>query len=675
MNGSISCPKCNREIGGNNKFCPYCGGKLNVSPSFVPQCQNNNVQQFSSNNILNGRYRIENVIEKCDLYTTYLADDITLQMKVVINEFHSKDLIQEEARNRAKFSGLPGIAEMRDYFEQGESAYTVMEWLNGGSLQNFIDRNGYGNPNDVQSGMGKKLSMDMTKQMMEPIISGLIKIHEAGSLHGDICPDNMAFSNKGMLKLLHPFHQTNTEENSDKTVMLNMGYAPIETYHISGSKGPWSDVYSLCATMYKCVTGIQPVEAGERAYQDTLKRPSELGVQINPYDEAALMTGLSVNADKRFVDMKVLYKALYRTVQSQSQTPPQTPPSQVATNTQKKNTAEPKKKNTGLIVGIIASAVLLVGVVIAGIFILPNLLSSDKQKETASKNEEEIKQDTKSELSDKDLLRIELIDEQAAADDSYTNQKEVLEQYYTFASEYNAVDEISEQVEECFEKYQSGILEHVDMLAALDVYPAMYIQIKLELDSVLELAERFEKAGIEVNCENSESKDSTLQVDYKQNLITNFDDKAFESINSNGVISRSVLWSAMENADQTGLFNNSDADDPLRLRYAAALAFHIDSQLTGTDAAADIAKIYDSLEATDYSPLLLYYLSYNYGDDKAKDWYKEVNAILASTIGDFDSMTINEKRNTIFYLSANDGDYATARSQIREYMQNNFKKP
>jgi len=93
------------------------------------------------------------------------------------------------------------------------------------------------------------------------------------------------------------------------------------------------------------------------------------------------------------------------------------------------------------------------------------------------------------------------------------------------------------------------------------------------------------------------------------------------------------------------------------------------------DAALDTSKIYEVLEATDYSPLLLYYLSYNYGDDKAKEWYQEVNNILSSTVGDFNSMSINEKKNMVFYLSANDGNYATARAQIREYMQQDFVKP
>ena len=723
MNGSIICPNCNREIGANNKFCPYCGGKLGGAQPSVQLSQGSNMYQLSPNTVLNGRYRIESIKGEGDNFISYLAEDITLQMKVVVNEFFLKGYVnrdsadsqnvvvsdqsayeqvqkcknafQEEARNRAKLSGLPGIVEVRDYFEQNGTAYTVMEWLNGGSLQDFIERNGYGSPTDVHMGIGKRITMDMAKQIMEPIITSLIKAHDAGVLHGDICPDNMALNNKGSLKLLHAATQTTIGSSSDKTVMLNMGYAPIENYHSSGSKGPWSDVYSLCATIYKCITGIQPIDASERAYQDTLKKPSELGIQINPYDEAALMTGLAVNVDKRFVDMKVLYKALYRTSQQSQQTPQiQQQPLNEQAKKQKagkepdQNSTNQKKTNVGLIIGIVVAAVMLVAVVIVGALVLPNVLSGNELPSKATQTIEEQKKDEKeeekteaiepqeeTELSEKDLLRIELIDEQAAEDASYTNQKDVLEQYYAFAADYNAVKEVSEQVEECFGKYQTGIIEHVNMLDAQDVFPAMYIQMRSEIDTVIELAERFEEVGIELNYEETESRYSVLQVDYKQRLVDNFDSKAIETINNNGVISRSVLWAAMENADQTGLFDNTNPEDPLRLRYVAALTFHTDSELAGVDPALDTSKIYEVLEATDYSPLLLYYLSYNYGDDKAKEWYKEVNSIMASTVGDFDSLSINDKKNMIFYLNANGGDYATAREQIREYMQQNFVKP
>lgn len=717
MNGNIICPSCNREIGANNKFCPYCGAKLGGVQSAVPRQQGTDRYQLAANTVLNGRYRIEGVQEEGNNYISYLAEDTTLQMKVVVNEFFVKGFVtreqngsaniivsdqsaneqvqkwknafREEARERAKLSGLPGIAEVRDYFEQNQTAYTVMEWLNGGSLQDFIDRNGYSAPNDAQKGMGKRISMDMAKQIMEPIIASLMKAHDAGVLHGDICPDNMAFNNKGNLKLLYAADQTTIGGSNDKTVMLNMGYAPIENYQSSGSKGSWSDVYSLCATIYKCVTGIQPVEASQRAYQDTLVKPSELGIQIHPYDEAALMMGLAMDADKRFVDMKVLHKALYRAPQQQTQQTSQEVPQNQRAQQTPQHPKTQKKTNAGLIVGISVAAVMLVAVVIVGVLVLPNILSKDassfkaEQSDTEQKKEEteeEISRETtevqeNTELSDKDLLRIELIDEQAAQDSSYTNQKDVLEQYYVFAADYHAVDEVSEQVEECFEKYQTGILEHVAMLEALDVLPAMYIQMSSEIDTVTELSERFAAVGIELDAEEAESKYSSLQSDYKQRLIDNFDNKALENINSNGVISRSVLWAAMENADQTGLFDGSDPEDSLRLRYVAALTFHTDNELTGIDSDADTAKIYEALEATDYSPLLLYYLSYNYGDDKAKEWYSAVNDILASTVGDFDSMSMNEKKNMVFYLNANGGEYATAREQIREYMQQNFVQP
>lgn len=725
MNENIICPSCHREIGDKHKFCPYCGGKLGNVQSAVSQ-QGSERYQLAANTVLNGRYRIEGVQEEGNNYISYLAEDTTLQMKVVVNEFFVKGFVtreqngsaniivsdqsaneqiqkwknafREEARERAKLSGLPGIAEVRDYFEQNQTAYTVMEWLNGGSLQDFIDRNGYSAPNDAQKGMGKRISMDMAKQIMEPVIASLMKAHDAGVLHGDICPDNMAFNNKGNLKLLYAADQTTIGGSNDKTVMLNMGYAPIENYQSSGSKGPWSDVYSLCATIYKCVTGIQPVEASQRAYQDTLVKPSELGIQIHPYDEAALMMGLAMDADKRFVDMKVLHKALYRAPQQQTQQTSQAvQQTQQASQPPKRPVQEPpvnqkapqKKKNTGLIIGILIAVVMLVAVVIAGVLLLPDILSKDasfgkteqsgteqKKEETEEETSEETTEaQENTELSEKDLLRIELIDEQAAQDASYTNQKDVLEQYYAFAADYHAVDEVSEQVEECFEKYQTGILEHVAMLEALDVLPAMYIQMCSEIDTVTELSERFAAVGIELDAEEAESKYSALQSDYKQRLIDNFDNKAQENINSNGVISRSVLWAAMENADQTGLFDNSDPEDPLRLRYVAALTFHTDNELTGIDSDADTAKIYEVLEATDYSPLLLYYLSYNYGDDKAKEWYSAVNDILASTVGDFDSMSMNEKKNMVFYLNANGGEYATAREQLREYMQQNFVKP
>lgn len=716
MNENIMCPNCNRMIKANNKFCPYCGGKVEgvqqpVQSSINTDSSSNiTLYQLAPNTMLNRRYHIERVMGEGDNDISYLAEDITLQIKVVVDEFYPKDFVnreadgkrvivvdqnlndqvqmrkhvyQEEARNRAKLSSLPGIAEVRDYFEENGTAYTVMEWLNGGSLQDFIERNGYCNPSDAQNGMGKRISMDVVKQMMEPIILSLIKSHEIGMIHGDISPEHMAFSSKGTLKLLHAMSGTAMGESSDKTVMINMGYAPIERYHTSESQGPWSDVYSLCATMYKCITGVQPMDASERAYQDTLKSPSEMGIQIDPYDESALMMGLAVQVEKRFVDMKVLHKALYR--EPKNQPSPQPLPFSQGENLKTKKEVAPKKKsNMGLIIGIGVAVVMLLAVVLVGALVLPDIISSydkdnndvvNKTEHEENLEQEKEKESDKEELGEEELAKLKELEEQAKQDTSFTNQKNVLEQYYSFAVEYNAAEEMSEQVEDCFDTYKAGVLEHVKMLESQEVIPAMYIQMKTELDEVMELSSRMEELDIELDYADVEEKANTLKTDYRQRLIDNFDNKAIENINNNGVISRSVLWAAMENADQTGLFDDTNLEDELRLRYVTALTYHIDSELTGVDTAGDISKIYEALESTDYSPLLLYYLSYNYADDKAKGWYMEVNSILASNIGDFDAMSINEKKNFIYYLNSNSGSYATAREQIREYMQKNFEKP
>lgn len=721
MNDNIICPSCNREISTNNKFCPYCGGKLSEAqpqPQMTQILEASNGYQLLPGTMLKVRYRIEHVIDEGDNYISYIADDVTLQIKVVVNEFYLKEFLTrdtngsqnvivsdesayekvqksknaylEETRERAKLSGFSGMAEVRDYFEQNGTAYMVMEWLNGGSLQSYIDRNGYTKPDDTQRGLGKRIPFDVAIQMMEPVIHTLEKMHEAGILHGDICPENMAFNSKGSLKLLHATTETSIEGSSDKTVMLNMGYAPMERYHTSGTKGPWSDVYSLCATIYKCITGMQPIEAGERAYQDTLKKPSELGIEIDRVDEAALMMGLAVNVEKRFSDMKVLHKALYREGQPRPMQSMQTQPMQQPNqrpmmqlenrNIKGANQEQTKKKtNIGLIIGLGIAAVMLLAVVLVGAMVLPNLLApsdkSDKKETAVVEKEVEKEDDEEKELGEEELAKLEAIDEQAEQDASYTNQKDVLEQYYCFAVEYEAIDEVSEQVEECFDTYKAGILGHVQMLESQEVIPAMYIQMKSELDTVTELGNRFEELDIEVDISDIEEKDNALKVDYKQRLIDNFDSKAIENINNNGVISRSVLWAAMENADQTGLYDETNLEDPLRLRYVAALTFHTDSELTGIDTALDTSNIYNVLEKTDYSPLLLYYLSYNYGDDKAKEWYAEVNGILSANVGDFDSMSMNDKKNLVFYLNANSGNYASTREQIREYMQQNFVNP
>ncbi|MBR2715846.1 MAG: PASTA domain-containing protein, partial [Ruminococcus sp.] len=101
-------------------------------------------------------------------------------------------------------------------------------------------------------------------------------------------------------------------EEKMMSVMLKQGYAPEEQYRKNGDQGPWTDVYGMCATMYKCITGVVPEDALDRLHEDTLKKPSQLGVSIAQPLELTLMYGLAVNKNNRCKDMAELLELTQR---------------------------------------------------------------------------------------------------------------------------------------------------------------------------------------------------------------------------------------------------------------------------------------------------------------------------------------------------------------------------
>ena len=86
------------------------------------------------------------------------------------------------------------------------------------------------------------------------------------------------------------------------SVMIKQGYAPEEQYRRNGSQGPWTDVYGLCATIYKCVTGIVPDDSLNRLHYDSVRKPSELGVRISPLCGSI---AAPVKADRRSASVSI----------------------------------------------------------------------------------------------------------------------------------------------------------------------------------------------------------------------------------------------------------------------------------------------------------------------------------------------------------------------------------
>lgn len=309
--------------------CMYCYHCMNQkgSASVCPHCHKENSRLVSAHHlrpgtVLNHKYLVGYAIGEGGFGITYIGRDTTLDMRVAIKEFYpsgysdrnsnkestvtfssdkkraffekGKQRFLVEARNVAKFSSEKGIVDVRDYFEANGTAYIIMEYLDGIDLNQYL--NTYG-----------AMPADKVFDLMLPVMRSLERINAAGIIHRDISPDNIMYLRDGSLKLMDfgsARHFTNEEK--EMSVMLKQGYAPEEQYSKNGKQGPWTDVYGMCATIYRCITGIVPEDGLDRIHEDTLKPPSELGVKISPALETVLMYGLAVFKENRCQNMTEL---------------------------------------------------------------------------------------------------------------------------------------------------------------------------------------------------------------------------------------------------------------------------------------------------------------------------------------------------------------------------------
>lgn len=306
------CYSCMNELT-DGEICHHC---------LKENTADDTVYRLKPGTMLNNKYLVGNCIGEGGFGITYIGRDLTLDMRVAIKEYFpngyvnrnntvsqdvtastenqkeifykGKDNFLEEARKIAKFVGEPGIVGVREYFEANGTAYIIMDYLDGVNLASYVRSNG-------------TISAERIFELMLPMVRSLKRIHESGIIHRDISPDNIMYLKNGSLKLMD-FGSARYFTNNQKemSVLLKQGYAPEEQYRKTGDQGPWTDVYGLCATMYRCITGTIPVDALDRMRSDTLTPPSQLGVDIPESMEVVLMYGLAVFKENRCQSMDEL---------------------------------------------------------------------------------------------------------------------------------------------------------------------------------------------------------------------------------------------------------------------------------------------------------------------------------------------------------------------------------
>lgn len=314
------CPHCMRELTGlRGGACPFCGFNAQKSPQPA--------EAMPRNTILNGKYLVGDVLGRGGFGITYIGFDLSLESRVAIKEyypsgaamrregeselywsssykFHSsredaKNYFLKEARKMARVENIPSVVRVRETFLANETAYIVMDYVEGETLKARLRREG-------------PMTYTACYALLRPMMQDLCKIHRQGVIHRDISPDNIMIQGDGSVKLLDLGAAKDLNKHSDEVSVPvgKNGYSPMEQYLNNGRIGPWTDVYALCATIYYACYGKRVPQSLERLEQDTLRFDLSTREPIPPYVVGALRKGLAVRAADRTQSVDALLDQL-----------------------------------------------------------------------------------------------------------------------------------------------------------------------------------------------------------------------------------------------------------------------------------------------------------------------------------------------------------------------------
>ena len=307
------CMGCMNEYSEEFEICPYCG--------FIENSEPESPLHMEPGTYLDDRYIVGRVVGYGGFGVTYIGWDAKLEQKVAIKEYlpsefstrapgHSKLTIYsgdkaeqfskglnqfvDEAKRLAKFQNTTGIVKVFDSFEENQTAYIIMEYLDGETLAAKLKREGV-------------MAADDAISLLIPIMESLETVHEEGILHRDIAPDNIFITKDGDAKLIDfgAARYATTGYSMSLTVLIKPGFSPEEQYRTKGDQGPHTDVYSMAATLYKTITGKTPPDSlkrrveFEKSNKDILFPLHKFAKEIPESTENAIMNALNVRIEDR----------------------------------------------------------------------------------------------------------------------------------------------------------------------------------------------------------------------------------------------------------------------------------------------------------------------------------------------------------------------------------------
>ena len=272
-----------------------------------------------------GKYRIVRTLGRGGFGVTYLAEQVLAKRKVCIKEFFPKDYYKRDATTgaitltsdgfgemmdkfKAKFikeaqtiAALdhPNIIPIHDVFEENDTAYYVMEYIEGESLQDIVRRRG-------------ALPTDEALALMNPVIDAVGYIHDNRIMHLDIKPGNIMVREKDGRPILIDFglskqYDEEGNQTSSTPVGISHGFAPIEQYQMGGVSAfsPQTDIYSLGATLYFILSGAVPPPAASLLNSGLPDIPG-----VSQRTMAVIRKAMSVSMNGRYDSAEEMVEAL-----------------------------------------------------------------------------------------------------------------------------------------------------------------------------------------------------------------------------------------------------------------------------------------------------------------------------------------------------------------------------
>ncbi len=295
------CLGCMSDNGGE-RVCPICGHDNNsLNPN---DC-------LPVKSVVQNRYLIGKVLERDGEGITYIGWDNSKSAKIKIKEYFpigfahrnpdktvsitengrytfNEGLLEFIEINRSiMISTLPSLMPVYDVFEENSTAYSVEEFVSAITLEEFLNKN------------GGSLKWEQARPLFLPLIDTIDGMNEIGIIHGGISADTVIAGRDGKLRI-SKYSVKKLRRNSELEFSLYDGFAACEQYDSeSFHVDTYTDVYGLCATMFRVLIGSVPPSAVQRINNDVMTIPAKFAEELPRQVLAALANGLQVLPNKR----------------------------------------------------------------------------------------------------------------------------------------------------------------------------------------------------------------------------------------------------------------------------------------------------------------------------------------------------------------------------------------